>query len=533
MKKILKLAVCALSAAMFLGTISACSDNGEKTETTATTAKKEDGETDADVSDDQKETVTNSASGEKVSLLIMSGADQPEQPDGPLVWQAISEKMAEDGLNIEIEVRSYAWGDYKEQVNRMAAAGEKLDIYLNFQGELQGDVARKQCIPLNDLIEQYGSDIKEKVPESLFQDVMVDGNIYGVPANYPFVGDGAIMIRGDLRKKYEIPEITTLEGFEQYLDAVTKNEGNIAGFSARGGAEIDYNAFEEDTHMYIGADLATFAVIDSSVVPYKVESYFTSKPGVTRMEWSRKAYESGWIPSDALTVSDPNTLLVSGKTAAIPNDMWTVTSIGPVIRENIEGAEIETINFYDYSKDLIRLRKVNNYASICATSDHKEEAMMFLNWIRADRSNYELLMYGIEGTHWVAVGDDEFDLPEGVDPSARTYNPAPWWFREMSYDRVQVNSEPGFLHIYDQVIESSFTTPDLVGFTFSSEPVKTEWSQLSSAYPEIWGPIAQGIEASDEAYQKALQELDGLGLQTILEEIQKQLDEWAEINSIY
>lgn len=526
MKNKLKIASILVSLAMLSGVLAGCGDSG------STSSGAAGGET-SQAGGVSEKAEAPAAGGEPVKLLIMTGADQPEQPDGPAVWAEITARLQADGLNISPEVRSYAWGDYKEQVNRMAAAGEHFDIYLNFQGDLPGDVARKQCIELGDLIAQYGPNLTKMLPEDLFKDVSINGKIYGIPANYPFVGDGACMIRKDLREKYNLPEVKTLEDFELYLDAITKNE-NMSGLVGRGvviGANLG-RAFGEPT-FGVGSDMATFATIDPTVKPYKVESAFETEATRKKIAWNRKAYTNGWIPKDILTISDPNTLMVSGKAGAYDLDMWTINTLGPTLRQNIEGAEFESFSMMDFSQEQVRLGKDNNFASISSTSEHPAESIQFLDWIRADKANYDLIMLGKEGAHWEAVGEDSYRLPEGVDPAQRSYNPSPWWFRTMQYDRVMENSEPGFLSIYNQCINVKYTTPDILNFTFDSEPVKTEWAQISTAYAEVWRPIEQGIEASDEAYQSAIDQFNQMGLQTILDEVQKQLDAWAAANDVY
>ncbi len=469
----------------------------------------------------------SSASASPTKLLILTGADQPEQPGAQAVWDEIAKRTAST-LNVQIEVRSYAWADYKDQVNRMAAAGDSFDIYLNFQGDLPGDVSRKQCIPLDDLINKYGADLKKMTPTDLFGDVTVNNKIYGVPSNYPFVGATCTLIRKDLREKYGIGEIKTLADFEKYLAAIKKNESSMSGFVGRGaagGADFD-QAFGPVT-MGIGADMATFGKIDPSVKPYKVENAFTMDSTKKQVEWFRKAYANGWVPKDILTITDPNTLFVSGKAAAYTTDMYTAASLAPTLRQNIKGAEIESFSFTDFSKPLTRLSKVNNFASISSTSKNPEKAVEFLNWLRASKDNYDLYMLGIKGTDWEPVSDTTYKLPASVDAANRKYNPSPWWCKSMQYDRLLENAEPSFLNIYNKVAKSTFTTPDLTYFTFDSTPVKTEWTQVQTAYKELWTPISQGIDASDQSYNAAVKKMNDLGLQKILDEAQRQLDDWA------
>lgn len=508
---------------LMAGLFAACGSSGNQGNPEATTSK----------------TAGDSSSAkalEPVKLKILTGGDQPEQPDAPMVADEI-EKQTKDGINVQIEVQTYAWGDYINRVKTMAAAGDPFDIYLSFQGELRGNIDRKQCISLNDLIDKYGEDIKKVTPEDLWGDMTINGNIYGVPSNYPFVGDLAILVRGDLREKYGIPEIKDMATFEKYLDAVTKNEKGMVGLTAKEGRQI-YQMNLAMTggkwqQLYgqniLGNDFVNIAYVDSSKKPYKIENFFTSDIAKQMIDWNRKAYKNGWIAKDVLTIKDENTLFASGKSAALGNDLWTIGSLAPVMEKNIPGCKVEAVTFFDYG-NAQRFTKDNNFAQISGTSKNPERAMMFLNWIRQSKDNYDLYMYGIKGKHWEPVGDDKFKLPEGVDAANRTYNPTPWWTRTMQYDRVDENANAEFLKMFQNALNCKYTTPDIISYSFDSSPVKTQWAQLQTVVLEKWLPVFWGIKDSDVDYNEAVEALNKAGQEQVLTEMQKQLDEWAKNN---
>ena len=82
--------------------------------------------------------------------------------DQEKVWQAIAEKTR-DNINVMLDITYIPWADYQAQVQTMIAAGDKIDIFLSFgEGNALGantSVANGIAIPLNDLLEQYGSSI--------------------------------------------------------------------------------------------------------------------------------------------------------------------------------------------------------------------------------------------------------------------------------------------------------------------------------------------------------------------------------------
>ena len=166
---------------------------------------------------------------EKVPLVLFVAGDRPKQQDEVI---ANLNKVSEKDLNIELTVNYIPWGDYINQMKLKAAAGEEFDVYLSFFSEIAGSISRKQCIAVNDLLDKYGADLKEKIPQNLWDTLTVDGKIYGVPTVYAMseLARG-IIDRKDLRVKYNIPEITDMASFENFLSTITKNEPDMIGYA--------------------------------------------------------------------------------------------------------------------------------------------------------------------------------------------------------------------------------------------------------------------------------------------------------------
>jgi len=194
-----------------------------------------------------------------VDLIIYAGGDQIDQPGAQAVFDEIAKETA-DTINVHVKVQTYPWGDYINKVNTTLAAGEPIDIYLNFNGNLKSDAEKKQIIPLDDLVDKYGPALKKNIPADIWSDVKYNGKIYGIPAVYPFVGIDSLLIRGDLREKYKLPPVTDLPTLEAYLDAVTKGEKGMVGYDGvdgRGAGVANYFINPDD---YIDAPHLTISV---------------------------------------------------------------------------------------------------------------------------------------------------------------------------------------------------------------------------------------------------------------------------------
>ncbi|QGQ99396.1 extracellular solute-binding protein [Paenibacillus psychroresistens] len=466
----------------------------------------------------------------KVDLTLLVAGDQP--PDQDAVLAEIN-KRTEKELNINLKVIYFPWADYQEKVKVMAAGGDNFDIYLDFFGNLPSAAARKQSIPLNDLIEKYGQDIKKVIPQSEFDGLSIDGKIQGIPALYPRASLGNSMaIRKDLREKYNIPEVTSLAIFEQYLDAIKKNEPSMIPFgvgSGRFGAQIGR---EIDDGKYIygwGSDAYPAYVVDVTSSPYKVMNSFESDTYKKTMEWGRKAYKNGWFEKDVLTQKDDQGLFKSGKSAAAPADMFNINDLVPQLAKNVPGGIVEQVIF---KKDmpLFNTGPTNNYSAISGTSKNPERAMMFLNWLLKDQANYDLYMYGIEGKHYTLKGD-LIELPAGTDLANRPYNPTPWFIYNTKFHRALTTDTPQFSAALAFYKTAQVKDNPLFTFSFNADPVKTEYAQIQKVIEELAMPVLAGVLGTDADYQKLLVQVDKAGMKTVLAEAQKQIDEYLAKNN--
>ena len=66
----------------------------------------------------------------------------------------------------------------------------------------------------------------------------------------------------------------------------------------------------------------------------------------------------------------------------------------------------------------------------------------------------------------------------------------------------------------------------VLGFSFNSDPVNTEYTNILAARQEVLYPIKWGVVDYDEYYDQLDQRMRGAGIDRVVAEYQKQLDEW-------
>ncbi len=470
---------------------------------------------------------------EMYAMTILTAGDQP--PDQQTVLDAVK-AATKNTLNIDLTVKYFPWADYIEKVRMMSAAKEKFDICLTFSGVAQEAYNRKEMIPLDDLLNQYGPNLKSKITQSNWVWALgPDGKTIAIPAQY--AKDGVyymVVLRKDLRLKYNCPEIVDMDTLGQFLDAVAKNEPNITPLlgGSIGGPVIMDNLKKFDPNIDIGYQGQGYSIgfwTTTGADAYKVKNWYADERAKNFIYWGEQAMNRKWYAKDLNAGENgyDQTALASGKVACLQMDYYNYNTIYNNAKESNPSFELE---WAMVNKGIAMAPDVaNNFAQVSATSAKPERAVMFLDWIQASQDNYDLWFYGIKDKHYKLSDKGEVVYPEGSVSTALPYSPTPWWFRNFLMDR-SISTDCDMTKTAQQYYKDQkvLDVPNTASFTFDIKNVDLQITQVNSVIQEKWNDISNGVLQGDAEYQAFLKALDDAGMQDILNEMQKQLDAWRE-----
>lgn len=159
------------------------------------------------------------------------------------------ELQKQTGVDFKLE---YLVGDSTTKAGVMIASGEYPDV-ISSSGEMAKLMDAEAYIPLDDLIEQYGPNIKRVYGPYFDKMRHTDGKIYTLPysANQgeytgdPNVGGGAFWIQRSVLKEFNYPKITTLDEYfdliKQYKDKYPTVDGkDTIGFVSLAGVPNNF-----------------------------------------------------------------------------------------------------------------------------------------------------------------------------------------------------------------------------------------------------------------------------------------------------
>lgn len=433
--------------------------------------------------------------------------------------------------NTTLELRLIPASEYRDKFNKAMAAGEKVDIawlanwcaYVLTDGYDQGVL-----LPIDDLLQEYGQDILAACGEDwLNMHRMDDGQNYFMPS-----WQGALVNRYALLVKEtigaEMPEGWFAEAEEFFLangayDAdqvqarfdkieeilkVAKDKGLLENGVNRDGMQYQrtlgtvYNNYSE---------VVTY---DDGI--FTVHKFFDNDVAKVYRSTLHDWWEKGYIREDVLTVGN-----VKDATTALylkqSNNPDYITYENLSAPAPVVGALMNTT---EYGLGFATGTTITIY------SEMPERAMQVMNLIYADAELYRLLVYGIEGTHYMPNADGTITRPA---VESRTYTGPETWQIGTCINSLPENvSSIGQYELIKELEKTTRQNP-LVNFSFDPSPVEAETTALVAATDHQYCFFQDNYE---EAEKEFIDLLYASGYQAQFDEFVKQLTEYVEANNL-
>jgi putative aldouronate transport system substrate-binding protein len=249
-------------------------------------------------------------------------------------------------------------------------------------------------------------------------------------------------------------------------------------------------------------------------------------------EW----YDKGYVGKDILNEKDHEGKFIAGRAGSYNRAIDTYNFVLNRFKASLPNAELGVWIYSDTHR--FNMSKVDgtgfnawNFLGIPTTSKNIDRVMGFMEWIYNDRAHFDLLTYGIPGRHWIAVGNDKYDYPSGVNP-AMNYDfhgyVLTWNTLLMRYP----TDMPDF--IVNAIVKagdaSAFYKRFDAGFSFVSDSVATEMAKLNDLL-SYRRALEDGVVTNIEAEAARVQGLyEEAGFSKVATELERQINAFLKKN---
>lgn len=329
-----------------------------------------------------------------------------QKPEGslPAKLKEMQEMYIEE-LGIEPIAIVPPKGSEAEKLNLMLGSNDEIDT---FQGNWDQYASKGAIIPLNDLLDEYGQDIKQAwSAEAWAYMTDKDGQIWGIPRGTPAT-HYPIWIRTDWLKKLNLETPKNLDELEAVLKAFKEQDPD-------GNGKDDTIPMMTDPKGILNALLGGFTEhgnsnwidpVDQKVKPSELDPGF--KDFVVKLaDW----YQKGYIYKESFAKFDALELLKTNRVGT--SAMWysRITLLFPQIKQNLSAdANYEIIRGIQGPKGNLMTASPGSTASMVITKKAKnpEAVMKFINNQYKDIPRNSLT--GAFGTNWRFIGDSNFEI---------------------------------------------------------------------------------------------------------------------------
>lgn len=445
------------------------------------------------------------------------------QQDLEMVQDALNEIIT-PRIGVELILEPIDPGVYNDKMQLALASGEECDIIFTapWTNSYITNVANGVLYPLDDLLPVHAPGLWASMPETTWEAARVGDAIYGVINQQIFPKPWGVNVRKDLLEKYNfsLDNVERWEDMEPFLEAVRDGEGInpiYANENFNGIFRAGYYGMVE-----LGPTGVTVYAADED---RQVVSLLETPEFKEAADLTKKWVDAGFFPLEGPPADQADAMFRAGQFA---------------MNYHVEkpGNDIENQNRYGWefvSKNLTDPLILDTGAvtatmnGVCASSKNPEKAVEVLELFNTDVEVYNTLSRGIEGVHWVWIDEENkvMGFPEGVDGSTSTYNPnADWMFGNQFNAYYRDARQVGAWEATKAMNDGAFPAT-VLGFSVNTQPIATELAQTKAVWDEYVLPIQNGWVAYDEAAPDAIERLNAAGMQTVIAEIQSQIDAWA------
>lgn len=461
------------------------------------------------------------------------------------VMEKVNEYLKEK-LNVTLKPIWGTWGDFNDNVLLAINGGDNVDIYFtcSWSANEYNQFAKKGAYvrlddPDNNLIEKYGKDVWNTLPQVLRDGAVIRGSdgtgVYAVPGYKDIATQNCWDVNVTLLEKYGFTtqdiQDAGFYGFGDILKVVKEGEE-----ATNGGTFypllVEASVLERmvNNSVIVTGDSGVSNLLSYYLNPDDVSALgtygntilnkFATPEYKAFVEKTREYYLAGYI-DPAMGNADQANSIRTEKQGMGEYLIGTQSySLGYEVQVSAtRGIEVAMVPLTDPYVDTTSSQGA--LMAISTSSKNPERAMMFLNLLNTDPYLMTLLEYGIEGVHYELVNGGEVKFLEKRD----VYSP---WTNGMGNVTQLPPIEGQGLDFQDQFkayYAAAKETP-ILGWAFDPTSVENEMGALANVAAQYALALNAGVVDPATELPAFLKKLEDNGIQKVVDEANRQFSEY-------
>lgn len=511
-KSLNKLLALSMTAVMTAGLVTGCggSDNSASApanDAAQSTSETESADTDSAPADDTGAADSEQASGEVPTLIWWTVGGTPADDFDEAVAQ-ISD-YCEEKIGVRLDVKIAGWGDYDTKMNTIVNAGEYFDIMFTNNTNYSKFVNLGAFENISDMVQTVTPELYSFIPEKLWSGVQIHGNVYAVPTYKDSSLTQFYYLDDQYVQKYnlDLSSLKDLQTLDPIVRTIKEGEGKSL-YPLMLNQGTLWNGFFNDYDGLASGIQAIGVKIDDP--ERKVVCTLEQEDIMEGLELLHSWYVDGIINPDANVVSEDSKGNVFGNAQGWPSAV--------VQWQTLQGVEkYDAVKVFGplYTTETIQ----GSMNAISVNSNYKEEALKVLQLINTDQKFRDLCAYGVEGNHFEYLEDGSVK---------RLRDDWTWPAYTQGTFFIMSNQEGSDPNQWDEVKQQNeeAAASTCLGFALDVTNIQNEVSNVNTTWDKYKYDMLTGASDPATAVPKCIEDLKAAGLDTIIAEAQKQIDEF-------
>jgi len=450
----------------------------------------------------------------KITFMTIITSDGAGLDD---VEKAISEAALRD-INMTIDIVPTSFGNHNQQVQLALSSGEPLDVLMMFGNNAPTYIDSGYLIDMGPLLDQYGQGIIEQLGEDVAYAASMNNFVFLTTGFKEYCYPYGLNMRADICDELGIDP-----------DAVKTLDDLDAVFATVRGAYPNMDILVSGLMRFTTTDnidalTDNFGVLMDPANNTTVTNRYGSDSYYEQAQKIRQWYNDGYVKKDmAITTETGEAIVMAGNAFSFFSLFKPNTAV-----------EKKSQTGYDMYQAWLGASTMSTgtisgigYAIANNTKD-PVKAMQCLNWMYTSSEFMNLIDWGIEGRDYQYIDKENniIDYVDGQDYQTVAYHvDLGWALPNQSIAALWVGNEPDVWEQY-RAFNDAATRSLAMGFTYDPTPVINQVANVAAVVEEYEKPIYCGTVDPETAIPAFLEALENAGINDIIAEKQRQLDEF-------
>lgn len=416
---------------------------------------------------------------------------------------------SEEKIGVRLDVKIAGWADYDQKMNTIVNSGEYFDIMFTNNTNYSKFVNLGAFADITDLVQSAAPQLYSAIPDELWSGTQIRGKVYAVPTykdssmtQFYYIDDAYVQKYG-----IDMSKLDSMQALDPIVRQIKEAEGK-SFYPIRLDQGTLWNGFFNGYDGLAGGIQALGVKLDDA--SRRVVCTLEQEDIRENLKLLHSWYAAGIINPDANVLTESSKGLMFGNAQG-----WPSAAVTWAAKQGVGKYVVSKVFGPVYTTETIQ----GSMNAISVNSKYKEEALKLLELINTDSTFRNMCAYGVEGDHFEYTAEgfvkklrDDWKWPnytqgtyfilnslEGADPN--------------QWDEIRKQNEEAVASV-------------CLGFALDITNIQNEAANVNTVWDKYKYDLLTGASDPEEVLPVCIEELKAAGLETIMAEAQKQIDEF-------